>query len=267
MAHDIPGYVLDLGGWNLPDDEEKLRKFVMNENPEVCIGRSLDTLVTSLQTASVRRRRSRSLVCAHKYQLMNGKHFVHEAPVESEFWKDPFVCDQLAQAGTHVARGPLRTWTFVNEEGELIGYVRRQVRWLTSDPHLAKVLADNRDRLGDRVVLVGGNGGVGPVPVYPPGLVALVLKVVKGSVLHSGSVSAAASPVADRAELTQGPEYEEYWDDINGGYLGPELTRQARQLEIQWVLKEKVYSYCRPEDAKGQKIITLKMGGYQQGRS
>ncbi len=97
----------------------------------------------------------------------------------------------------------------------------KRVGWLTSEPSLAKDLADEAHRFTERLVRLRDDGQVCRTRVYLPIFTELVLEAVKGCLLGRGSVSAvellAAGSIADRAELTQDPDYEEYWDDVNGG--------------------------------------------------
>ena len=68
-----------------------------------------------------------------------------------------------------------------------------------------------------------------------------------------------AGPTAELPELWNQPDYKEYWDDVNGGFLNPRLVREARLLELDWIKKEKVYDY-RPRaeaEKKGIKPILL----------
>ena len=136
------------------------------------------------------------------------------------------------------------------------------MRWLTSEPDLADELSRGAGRLSERVVKFRDEGSIRLAQVYPPSFVEMVLRAVRRSVLGGGSVSAvelaAAGPVADKADVIHDSEYEEYWDDVNGGFLDPRLTREARRLELDWVMKEKVYSCCRPEDAKDQRPIAMR---------
>ena len=42
-------------------------------------------------------------------------------------------------------------------------------------------------------------------------------------------------PIADEADVLLQLEYGVYWDDVNGGTLDAKLTREARELESQWI--------------------------------
>ena len=78
-------------------------------------------------------------------------------------------------------------------------------------------------------------------------------KVISAVELESGG------PTAELPELWKQPDYKEYWDDVNGGFLIPRLVREARSLELDWIKKEQVFEYRSRTEAeeKGIKPIPL----------
>eukprot|EP00971_Amphidinium_carterae_P000257 5431-Amphidinium_carterae.1 len=146
----------------------------------------------------------------------------------------------------------------MQEQGGELGYIRKETKWMTNDPRLARVLAgkcanfkaDAQD-WHRHVLLLGGRARA--AQCYPPLLVRAILESIKASILERSSLSALelkeGGPIADRKEVTEDLDYREYWDDVNGGYLDPKLTHEARMLELQWVQSEKVYSYVTAEEA------------------
>ena len=52
-----------------------------------------------------------------------------------------------------------------------------------------------------------------------------------------------AGPVAECPEPWEETEYEQCWDDVNGSFLDPELIRESRNIELNWVKYEKVHSF------------------------
>ena len=107
----------------------------------------------------------------------------------------------------------------------------------------------------------GGLGRNGAV--FPPRLVSSVLKVIKRKVLDRRVASAveleSGGPTAELPEIWNLPDYKEYWDDVNGGFLDPHLVHEARLLELDWIKKERVYEYRPRAEAvkKGIKPIPL----------
>ena len=99
--------------------------------------------------------------------------------------------------------------------------------------------------------------------IFTPSLVTSVLKVNKRKVLDQRVISAvelaSGGPTAKLPVLWNQPDYKEYWDDVNGGFLNPRLVREARLLELDWIKKERVCDYCSRTEAeeKGIKPIPL----------
>ena len=81
--------------------------------------------------------------------------------------------------------------------------------------------------------------------------------------LDQGVISAveleSGGPTGELPELWNQPDYQEYWDDVNGGFLDPRLVGEARLLELDWIKKERVYDYRFRTEAeeKGIKPIPL----------
>ena len=51
-------------------------------------------------------------------------------------------------------------------------------------------------------------------------------------------VSSGPNPIEPPVDNTP---WEQYWDDVNGGWLKPELCKQARKEELEWVHRQGVY--------------------------
>ena len=50
-----------------------------------------------------------------------------------------------------------------------------------------------------------------------------------------------SGPSPHQVEIHEDPVWKIYIDDVNGGVLDTKLTEEARKLEMDWLLKEKVY--------------------------
>ena len=73
---------------------------------------------------------------------------------------------------------------------------------------------------------VSNPGGLGRNgEVFATRLESSVLKVIKRKVLDRRVVSAveleSGGPTAELPEIWNQPDYKEYWDDVNGGFLDP----------------------------------------------
>ena len=142
-------------------------------------------------------------------------------------------------------KGPICLWKVCKGEVNSAGFVRKTIGSMTNDEQLARALADQCDSCG-------GLDRIGTV--FPPRLVASVLKVIKRKVLDQKVISAveleSGGPTAELPDLWNQPYYKEYWDDVNGGFLNPRLVREARLLELDSIKKEKVYG--RPFQGRGR---------------
>ena len=83
--------------------------------------------------------------------------------------------------------------------------------------------------------------------------------IADGCLSQLHSLVAGPVPIEPMEEWHLDPD--QYWDDVNGGWLKPDLVRAARAEELEWVKKQGVYeitdeSICWNET--GQAPITLK---------
>ena len=71
-----------------------------------------------------------------------------------------------------------------------------------------------------------------------------VLKTLKSHLVESGQLSAldaaVAGPIPEENFVTP-EDVEQYWDDVNGGFLPPDRVREARQIELDYLRKQEVY--------------------------
>ena len=88
----------------------------------------------------------------------------------------------------------------------------------------------------------GGLDQIGAI--FPFNLVTSVLKAIKRKMLDQRVISAveleSGGPTAELPELWKQPDYQEYWDDVNGGFLDLRLVHEAPLLELDWIKKERV---------------------------
>ena len=94
---------------------------------------------------------------------------------------------------------------------------------------------------------------------YLPKLIATILKALREELKENDqlhSVEEIAGPVPEIPRMVKyGKEEEDFWDDVNGGYLPEDLVLVARREEIDWVHSEGVYEIvpmreCRDADMK-----------------
>ena len=126
-----------------------------------------------------------------------------------------------------------------DEQGE--GLVKKETWWVTNSPCIAAELDRECPNVNKpaplwhrHVHLV--NQRAHHARVYPPKLVAAILRGCRAQLAWTGKMNNFDYPVPKDPVSPRQPEMaeelESYWDDANGGYLNPKLVRQARQEEI-----------------------------------
>ena len=242
--------------------------FLDREDPELVIGSSSWDVSDFLKGSSRAMENQTDLhVCAGAYarQHQRGKVFLHEAPIRSITWKNRDISWITLFPEVFKIKGPICRWKVCKGDVNSVGYIRQAICWMTNDGRLAQTLADQRDGgSGEWIREASFAGGIDRSgAISPPNLVTAVLKAIKRNVLDQQVISAvelqSGGPTAELPELWNQPDYKEYWDDVNGGFLDPRLVREARLLELDWIKKERVYDYRSRTEAekKGIKPIPL----------
>eukprot|EP00959_Pyramimonas_sp_CCMP1952_P360961 7559653-Pyramimonas_sp.AAC.1 len=134
-----------------------------------------------------------------------GQHFLHEHPAGSASWDMPEMQELLGDSRVYVVQGPMCRWGMVTK-GDFgkQGYVRQEIKWATSSPRLAALLA-GRCPGEHRHVRLLGKQRAAAAAVYPPRLVKEVLREFKKQVVDDGKMDRislySAGPTADFVEL------------------------------------------------------------------
>lgn len=119
---------------------------VLSIEPPLCAS-FCPVLCLNLMAEEIRERRRREgephlRVAADVYrrQLAPGKHSVHEHPACSESWNMPEIKVLVADPRVHVVQGPIYRWGTWQLDSEGFGFIRKETKWTTSSPLLAKKL-------------------------------------------------------------------------------------------------------------------------------
>ena len=282
-----PGFCVDLTTkksdgeyWDLSKngDIEELQKLQAEEEPLILIGSPPCTTFCPLlrlrsSADAVRERQRlegephvRTCIEAYARQLAAGRHFLHEHPACSASWRMPEVVEMAADSRVYVVQGPMCRWGMQSEDHQGVGFVRKETKWMTSSAELAKALSGEcSNYLGGHwhrhVHLMGGKR-VEAAATYPPKLVKGILKALKMQMQKDGYElhSFGAGPHNDESELPGGEwtdEHiddikDEYVDDVKGGMLDPDMVRAGRKEEIDWIVKQKVFTKISMETAKNE---------------
>lgn len=289
-----PGFSIDLctekpsgGFWDLsrPADMEEAEKLIEHTLPYVLIGSPPcdpfsqlqylnDVRRTPQQAAEVRERGRVHLnnsVRLYEGQMRNHLYFLHEHPKTATSWSESSVRDLASRKGVYYVEGPMCRWGMVATDSRGTAPVLKETGWLTNSPVLAKRLAgvcSNKHSSKPWHRHVGLiNGRSAEARIYPPRLVAAILRGVREQLRLDGEIMGFENyPVPTEADFTYDKQedeeqLEEFWDDVHGGFLDPAGVKRARSEELAEVRKHGVYftvplSLCWEETGRGP--ITLR---------
>ena len=195
----------------------------------------------------------------YQKQLQNGNHFIHE--------------DTYGTLGT-ISHGPGIQVDGPNcrvyDRGD--DYVRLDSKWVTSSSALAAALEEFAKFPSARRRKTRLSGDLETLEI-PTMLMKEVVKALRGDLGTEYLFSAEAGPIPtedDRVFMKKQQEhFEEYWDDVNGGWLDTRQVELARKEELDWILKQNVFEKVRRDEAQG-KVLSLRWidtvksnGGYR----
>ena len=129
-----------------------------------------------------------------------------------------------------MVKGPICLWKVCKGEVNSTRVIQQTIGWMTNDEQLARALADQCDSCGHGsgewtrgASFAGGLGRNGAV--FPPRLVASVLKVIKRKVLDQKVISAveleSGGPTAELPELWNQPYYKKVLGRCQWWFLKP----------------------------------------------
>ena len=273
-----PGFAIDLtlqknskgDYWDLSKQEDKvaLKGLLQKERPLFLIGSPPCGPFSPLQNLNKYKRTPeqneeileegrdhlRTAVGAYTEQHRNGRFFLHEHPRPSSSWEEPEVQKLMAMEGVIVVESPMCKWHMMSEDNQGAGFVKKETRWVTNSPEVAKIIEGKCSGSHRHVHLV--NGRARHAQVYPPKLVSAILKGIRNELRKAGELNelkeATSGPSPDGisndpTEELQ-PIFEEvnehggpYYDSVTGMPLDPAKVQAARKEEMKWVLKQDLY--------------------------
>ena len=221
-------------------------------------------------------RRLHTAIGCYRKQMENGRYFLHEHPDGASSWKDEEVVRLQREEGVFTVEGPMCRWGMQLETRDgRKGYVFKRTRWVTNSRVLASILdgrCSNQTGHGNRtgaepehrhLTLIGGCAAM--AAVYPPRLVAAVLKGIKEQMKQDKAIDAVALkfggpvPSENVFEVTDMnvEQYEQIFDEVTGAQLPAELVAQGKKEEIDWVRSIKLYDKVprRMVKERGKQIV------------
>ena len=269
---------------------EEARELVARAKPRLIVGAPPRTQRSALRGPSQReqgeqRARERAAAEAHlrfccqlyKDQAERGDLFLHEHPVEEESWKLRVVQEMMAlpDAVTVVADQCRFGLTEIDEEGP--GLAKKPTRFVTNSAAVARRL-DKRCMGGHRHVS-RGRGRATSSRVHPQGLCDAVCQgliddyqeYMKRKETKTTTDDTSEDRIEENMNKLIGGNQDvneicslvhggsAVWDDVRGGYLDPELVRQAREEEMRYVREAPVYRKVDRREAVAARAPIIKV--------
>ena len=284
-----PGFAVDLTiqknekgeFWDLSREKDRrdLKSIQRNEKPLFLIGSPPCGPFSPLQNLSKGKRTQEEndailaegrlhlkTACeAYEEQHRNGRFFLHEHPKPASSWQEEPMRRIMELEGVYTIQAPMCKWGMTSEDGEGLGYVRKETQWVTNSPELAKTIEGKCDGSHRHVHLI--NGRARYAQVYPPKLVSAILRGIKRELRNLGELSMVAEmtggPAPDGESNEQKGEYFDgkYFDTTTGAPLRTEAVLEARKEELRWIHKQRIYEKVPLEECyevTGRKPIDLK---------
>ena len=191
--------------------------------------------------------RLRTAIAAYWRQIERGRYFPHEHPWPAKSWAEEEMQDLMSDPSVETVKGPMCKWDMVREDEQGVAYIRKHTGWTTNCPRLARILEGECTNVTGEapwhrhIQLI--NNKARWARVYPPKLVAAVLRGLVEQMREDGALSALegdrAGPVPVEPLIPEGVRMDTavcgYWDDVNGGWLKKDKVEAARHEEIEWL--------------------------------
>ena len=194
---------------------------------------------------------------------------MHEHPVHATSWKEPEVVELMEQDDVYVVEGSMCRWGMKSKDASGVGYVRKPTRWMTNS----------------RVLAVGGDSTKGMSKQGRTCVAQARDACERKSQSGSGISTCTGSGDSQRNKSSNdrrrrdqrsrnvgavpdeepdcSEEYFEGWfpeqkdeedriyvDDITGVQLPTDKVLEARQEELQWIHKQKIYEKRTLDDGR-----------------
>lgn len=207
--------------------------------------------------------------CSKLYDMQwnEGRYFLHEHPAGASSWNEPCMVKLLQKHGVTRVNGDQCQYglTTTTPKG-ITGPARKAIGFMTNSPCIAKQLnkqCPNRVCWWTHEHIQFEGGRTKRAQIYPPELCKaicnglseqlqadrdgqfLLAKVEATTTTPSGDLRKAADELKKSYRTVEedlSEQLEEAWDDVSGAQLNPKAARAARNEEIEYIHKMKLYS-------------------------
>ena len=247
--------------WDLSDDEDQAEawRLIQVEDPYFIVGAPPCRAMSVLQNLSYYKDPDRYryefeksvkhinfCIAVYTDRHNKGRYFLHEHPWQARSWKLQVVQNLMNMDGVIHVRGDQCGFGQLSWDTEGEAPALKMTGWLTNSRAAA-------EQVGVRCTNASGtapwhrhvglvNGKAKAMEVYPPKLVAAIVKGIRKQMDLDGIREVnAIGAVCEEADADW-DEYEECYDDVTGALLDPIKVRAARQEEMDEIHKHPVYN-------------------------
>jgi hypothetical protein len=285
-----PGFSLDLTEtdpydgmpWDFSKEEKRARarKRVVSEKPFLLVGSPPCTAFSTLFQSNVTRMhpdKVRQIVedgmmhlrfCIELYriQLDAGRFFLHEHPWSASSWRTAEMQELLQDPRVTKVRGNMCRYNMKITDSDGTALVCKKTGWISNSKLILEELnlqCTNTGGPNDHRHADLQNGRAKLAQVYPEKLCLAILKglrkeLIKCGAMYVGEIGTICEDQSEKAfqnTLARVGAGGQYFDDVTGKPLDPELVRAGRLDEKAGVLKHKVFdkvplSECFQETGK-----------------
>ena len=234
------------------------------------------------------RKQLRFCVKIYKYQMSQNRYYVHEHPMCAKSWDEPEMKAMMRKEKNILAKLDQCQYGLWVKDKQGWALAKKPTKVLTNSPCIAaelqrRCLGKDKHVNGRHASLFSGVAK--QAQVYPPGLCDAICQglVQQIQMDQKGQFLIATLSLGDTEDKTcqeliasvlptetngAGPTTEEdneaalmeAWDDVSGKELDPDKVTAARQEEVAYIHKTRLYTKVPRDKAKklGAKIITVR---------
>ena len=202
----------------------------------------------------------------YTYQVRCGRFFVHEHPWSASSWGVSLMQDVLKLPGVQTAFVDQCMFGQTVTKHGVTGPARKSSGFASNSHHIVEELSRKCDKSHQHIPLIGGVAR--QTAAYPSGLVDAILRGLKKEMADMGRIQAmdGGGPTVEEEPCEQWPEY---WDEITGQALDSRLVAEAREAEVDYMRRLKVYEESSMEQclADGCQPIPMRWLDVNKGDS
>lgn len=267
----IPGTAMDLRtGWdfNLPENRRRAEQCVKSERPALLVGSPKCAAFSILQNLNPDSPQWRAtlregiehltFVChLYKIQIEENRFFLHEHPDSAASWGLWMVREISEMPSVIRTSGDQCPFGLLGSDEFGPALIQKRTGWMTNSPRIAAAVTKrctnriNPKHMHHRHGRVFAWKNCRESEAYPPRLVSAILKALRAELIDCRLLGALdVGMTADEPEPLQlHPEwYQHVIDQSTGKPLPPELVAKAREEEMGFVRKMKIWEYDTVEN-------------------